>query len=87
MEIFVLSFCIVCLAVLGMAVGALAGRRPLNGGCGSADRADGTGIGRCRACGAEGRLGDPSAAGEDAPPPARPGIGRSDAAFQPRVWS
>jgi hypothetical protein len=51
MAIFLSSFLIVCLAVLGMAVGALAGRRPIAGGCGAADRADEAGIG-CGACGA-----------------------------------
>lgn len=58
METFLLSFFVVSLAVLGMAVGALAGRRPLTGGCGGADCADGTGIG-CAACGAEGREAEP----------------------------
>jgi hypothetical protein len=42
MEIFVLSFLVVSLAVLGMAVGALAGR-PLGRGC----NGEGTGCGLC----------------------------------------
>lgn len=47
METFVLSFLGVVLAILGMAVGILFGRRPLReGGCGSVD---GTGV--CAVCG------------------------------------
>jgi hypothetical protein len=34
MMIFILSFAVVSLAVLGMAVGALAGRPPISNGCG-----------------------------------------------------
>ncbi len=51
MEIFLLSFVVMCLAALAMAVGAIAGRRPIEGGCGGAECADGAGIG-CGACGA-----------------------------------
>ncbi len=40
MAIFLLSFLVVGLAVLGMAVGVLAGRRPIKGGCGGADCPD-----------------------------------------------
>ena len=50
MEIFLISFFVVGLAVLGMAVGTLAGRQPLKGGCGEADCADRAGFG-CPACG------------------------------------
>jgi hypothetical protein len=50
MEIFLISFAVVSLAVVGMAVGVLAGRRPLaGGGCGG--KRDG---GSCDICGADG---------------------------------
>lgn len=51
MATFILSFSIVCLAVLGMAAGVLAGRRPIAGSCGGAACAHGLGPG-CGACGA-----------------------------------
>ena len=51
MATFVLSFAIVCLAVLGMAVGVLAGRRPIAGSCGGGTCARELGPG-CGACGA-----------------------------------
>ena len=60
MTIFILSFLAVLLAVLGMSVGALAGRRPLQGGCGGKDRSIGAGIG-CGACGVEGEDANPRA--------------------------
>ena len=60
MKIFLLSFLVVLLAVLGMSVGVFAGRRPLQGGCGGKDRTIGAGIG-CGACGVEGRDGNPVA--------------------------
>jgi hypothetical protein len=56
MELFLASFLVFCLAVLGMAVGALAGRPPLEGGCGRADCSDRSGIG-CGACGGSRRAG------------------------------
>jgi hypothetical protein len=47
MVIFLLSFLIVGLAMLGLAVGVLAGRRPIKGGCGgNADCPDCAGGGR-----------------------------------------
>jgi hypothetical protein len=60
MTIFILTFLVVLLAVLGMSVGAFAGRRPLQGGCGGKDLEIGAGIG-CGACGVEGRDGNPMA--------------------------
>ena len=60
MTIFILSFLVVLLAVLGMCVGVFAGRRPLQGGCGGKDRSVGAGIG-CGACGVEGEDGNPFA--------------------------
>ena len=60
METFLLSALIVCLAVLGMAVGALLGRRPLSAGCVDKGRSLGAGIG-CGACGVEGDDGKPEA--------------------------
>jgi len=59
MTIFILTFLIVLLAVLGMAVGAIAGRKPIQGGCGKGLET-GAGIG-CGACGVEGRDGNPMA--------------------------
>ena len=44
MATFLLSFVVIVLAVLGMAVGVLVGRRPLGDGCGGAD---------CAGCGRE----------------------------------
>ena len=63
MTIFILSFLVVLMAVLGMSVGVLAGRPPIQGGCGGKDRGIGAGIG-CGACGVEGRDGIPVAPGE-----------------------
>ncbi len=60
MTIFILSFLVVLLAVLGMSVGALVGRRPLQGGCGGKDSSIGAGIG-CGACGVEAEDGNPLA--------------------------
>ena len=57
MAIFLASFLIVCLAVLGMAVGALAGRRPITAGCGSVDCIKRSGIG-CGACNGANRDAD-----------------------------
>jgi len=50
MEVFLFTFLVLCLAMLGMALGVLAGRRPLEGGCGRLDCADRAGVG-CGACG------------------------------------
>lgn len=60
MKIFILTFLVILLAILGMSIGAFAGRRPIQGGCGGKERDIGAGIG-CGACGVEGRDGDPSA--------------------------
>jgi len=49
MTVFLLSFLIVSLAILGMAVGTLAGRPPITGSCGGVERIDGTEFG-CKAC-------------------------------------
>jgi len=49
MEIFLFTFLVLCLAILGMALGVLAGRRPLEGGCGRSDCADRAGVG-CGVC-------------------------------------
>ena len=57
---FILTFLVVSIAILGMAVGLFAGRRPIQGGCGGKDREIGAGIG-CGACGVEGRDGNLSA--------------------------
>ena len=45
MSVFILSFVVLALAVAGMAVGVLLGRRPLSGSCGGL----GPG-GTCRLC-------------------------------------
>ncbi len=81
MEIFVLSFFVVSLAVLGMAVGVLAGRRPIMGGCGGVDRADVTGIG-CGACGRKGGSTHQLAAGDGAARPVRPGAEGSSVSIE-----
>jgi len=47
-----LSFMIVCLSLLGLAIGILFGKRPLAGGCGDTGKSLGAGIG-CGACGVE----------------------------------
>jgi hypothetical protein len=60
MMTFILSFLVVSIAILGMSVGILAGRRPIQGGCGGKDREIGAGIG-CGSCGVEGRDGNPAA--------------------------
>jgi len=49
MAVFLLSFLVVCLAVLGMALGTLVGRRPLAGGCRAPGSGAGAGIG-CASC-------------------------------------
>ncbi|NQV56532.1 MAG: hypothetical protein HQ503_11795 [Rhodospirillales bacterium] len=45
MEIFILTFLFMVLAVLGMSIGAFFGRRPISGGCGGNGRSLGAGIG------------------------------------------
>ena len=60
MMTFILTFLVVSIAILGMSVGILAGRRPIQGGCGGKNREIGAGIG-CGACGVEGRDGNPAA--------------------------
>jgi hypothetical protein len=64
MATFVLSFSIVCLAVLGMAAGVLAGRRPIAGSCGGGACAHGLGPG-CGACAAGERDGEALGAGRE----------------------
>ncbi len=49
MEVFLFTFLVLCLAMVGMALGVLAGRRPLEGGCGRSDCADRAGVG-CGVC-------------------------------------
>ncbi len=46
MEIFILSFLIVSLAALGLALGVIAGRPPIRAGCGGAADPD-SGCGIC----------------------------------------
>lgn len=60
MKIFILTFLVILLAILGMSIGALAGRRPIQGGCGGKGREIGAGIG-CGTCGVEGLDGKPMA--------------------------
>lgn len=50
MEIFLLSFLIVSLAVLGLAVGVIAGRQPIRAGCGGLGGAEGV-VRECEICG------------------------------------
>lgn len=58
MELFILTFLVFGLAILGMAVGNLIRGRPLSGGCRRAGEALGAGI-SCGICGVEGRDGAP----------------------------
>jgi hypothetical protein len=48
MKVFLLSLLVIVLAMLGMALGTLAGRRPIKGSCGGAGRA--TAGGACDLC-------------------------------------
>lgn len=41
MALFLMSFCVITLAVLGMALGVLCGRRALKGSCGGLNRIEG----------------------------------------------
>ncbi len=54
MTVFLLSFLVMALAILGMGLGVLLGRPPLTGGCGSTGEAGGE---KCRACPERRRLG------------------------------
>ena len=45
MAIFLLSFLVVGLAMLGLAIGVLAGRRPIKGSCGGVNCPDCAGAG------------------------------------------
>lgn len=63
MNVILLSFIVVCLSILGLAVGVVFGKRPLTGGCGETGKSLGAGIG-CGACGVEDKLTD----AEDWPP-------------------
>lgn len=59
MKLFLLTFLVVGIAVLAMAVGSLIRRRPLSGGCHRAGMALGAGVG-CGVCGVEGSDGAPN---------------------------
>lgn len=48
MTLFLLSLLVITLAMLGMGLGALAGRRPIKGSCGGAGRTHGGGM--CDVC-------------------------------------
>ncbi len=50
MELFLATFLIIALAALGMAVGVIAGRRPIGAGCGRVDRSGDVCAG-CEVCG------------------------------------
>jgi hypothetical protein len=50
MEIFLISFLVIVLASLGMALGVIAGRTPISAGCGSFDRL-GDKTANCDICG------------------------------------
>jgi hypothetical protein len=52
MELFLATFLVVALAALGMAVGVIAGRRPIGAGCGRVDASGDVQAG-CEICGAE----------------------------------
>lgn len=56
MTLFLLTFLVVTVAIVAMAVGSLLRRRPLSGGCHRAGMALGAGV-SCGVCGVEGRDG------------------------------
>ena len=49
MTTVILSFLLVCLAVTGLSIGVLMGRKPIQGSCGGLS--DGIGDGACELCG------------------------------------
>lgn len=48
MALFLVTFCVIALAVAGMAVGVVFGRRPIAGSCGGLNAVNGSGA--CVAC-------------------------------------
>lgn len=50
MEIFLISFVVLVLASIGMALGVIAGRSPITAGCGNIDQLGDKGAG-CAICG------------------------------------
>ena len=50
MELFLISFLVIVLATLGMALGVIAGRRPIRAGCGKIDALNDADAG-CDFCG------------------------------------
>lgn len=47
METFILAFLLICAAIVGLAIGVLAGRAPLKGSCGGLAC---KGLGACEIC-------------------------------------
>ena len=48
MSLFLITFCLMALAVAGMAIGVIFGRAPIAGSCGGLNAVDGSG--KCLAC-------------------------------------
>lgn len=51
MSLFLISFFLLALIMLAMAVGVIAGRKPLQGSCGGLNKIDG--LGECDICGGD----------------------------------
>ncbi|GIX29610.1 MAG: hypothetical protein KatS3mg124_0082 [Porticoccaceae bacterium] len=64
MALFLAAAALILLVVLAMAVGVLAGRRPISGSCGGIGRALGEEGGRCEICGGEPGRCEPAEGGE-----------------------
>lgn len=50
MEIFLITFIVMAIAVLGMAIGVLLGRSPIRGSCGGLNNIDGLECGCSQPC-------------------------------------
>lgn len=48
MELFLVTFCIMAMAIFGMAIGVVFGRAPIAGSCGGLGAVDGSG--NCQSC-------------------------------------
>ncbi len=51
MSIFLITFLLMTIITIAMAVGVLAGRKPLQGSCGGLNKIDG--LGECEICGGD----------------------------------
>lgn len=51
MSIYLITFLLMTIIIVAMAVGVLAGRKPLQGSCGGLNKIDG--LGECEICGGD----------------------------------